>query len=661
MLTFARLALAASFALLPAAPAAFGLQLSSGGQPASDWAKLAPCDARHLLESPDVQQLRERSASQAGGPLRYGDLLPVDVGLEHGGSWDSTSDGSLVWRVVIEAPGALSLGVEFSRFDLAPGAQVFVYDPGGRQLLGAYTDFNHQSNRQLLLEPLRGDTAIVEVVQPPGTHGRSQVHIGKVVYDYLGVLDLLEDRPDPGGYSGGSTCDLFDINCSQGQPWQTEKRAVVRTLSNGALCSGALINNTSQDQTPLIYTADHCGQTENCVFLFGYERPNCSSGSAPTNQTLSGCQLLNTSAIYDNRLLQINDDVPLSFDPYFLGWSRAKANFNQAVAISHPAGGPKKIAEDSNGAQLQPTRWFVDWTLSHVLGGSSGGPLIDQNGRVRASACCVSTLESPGLCNQSAWYGRLDQFFLTTTANEHLDPLNILPLTLDPFDPLDPNGGDGNPFGGVNPGPSIANVFPGGVPAVVPDTTVEITLQGEGFTNLTSLAINGEELSVLPPEYFLDSDSQIRIFWEPQGEPGPVDIVLTDNLGSDTGTVQVQLNKAPTLDLKGSSPSFIVSIVGLEMRIGAQPGDVIFLQGSTSPVPSSLPGLVGLGLGNNFTELVDLGSLLVVPSSGVVEVTSALPGGLTGLALYVQAAVVQAPDYLLPAAVTNLESGTILF
>jgi hypothetical protein len=649
-----------SAALLAALAAPAVAQLSSGGLPATQWADLAPTQAREILVAPDVEALRARDRAQKGGPLRYGETLPVDIGVDRGGSWDRTADGSLVWRARFEAAGALSLGIEFSEFALEPGVQVFVYDPGFQQVLGAYTDFNHQPNRQLLVEPLAGDVAVVEAVFPAGTLDGSRLRVGKVIYDYLGVLDILAgEGGDPGGYTGG--CDLIDINCAQGQPWQTEKRAVVRTLSNNALCSGALINNTSQDQAPLIYTADHCGQTENCVFLFGYERPNCGSGNAPSNQTLSGCQVLNTSPNYDNRLLLANNAVPLSFEPYFIGWSRAKANFNQAVAISHPGGGPKKIAEDSNGATLQPTRWFVDWTSSYVLGGSSGGPLIDQNGRVRGSACCVNTLESFGLCSQTAWYGRLDQFYLTTTANEHLDPLNLIPLTLDGFDPLDPDGGDGNPFGGINPGPSISNVTPDSAPAVIPNSIVEITLQGDGFTNLTSLTVGGVELTVIPPQFLLEGDSQVRIFWTPNGEPGPIDIVLTDNLGSDTATVLLELNDTPTLDLANSSPAFILSAIGLQSRVGAQPGDVVFLQGSVSNVPSTLPGLVSLDLGNNFSELVDLGSLLIVPPSGVIEVTTPLPGGLTGLNVYVQAAVVAAPDYLLPAAVTNLETGTILF
>jgi hypothetical protein len=196
---------------------------------------------------------------------------------------------------------------------------------------------------------------------------------------------------------------------------------------------------------------------------------------------------------------------------------------------------------------------------------------------------------------------------------------------------------------------------------VIPNSIVEITLQGDGFTNLTSLTVGGVELTVIPPQFLLEGDSQVRIFWTPNGEPGPIDIVLTDNLGSDTATVLLELNDTPTLDLANSSPAFILSAIGLQSRVGAQPGDVVFLQGSVSNVPSTLPGLVSLDLGNNFSELVDLGSLLIVPPSGVIEVTTPLPGGLTGLNVYVQAAVVAAPDYLLPAAVTNLETGTILF
>lgn len=649
---------------LLAAPAA--AQISSGGVPASDWGRLSGDLPRTTLTAPNVEAYRAEDALRSGGPLRYGAIQPVSLGLDDGGVWDATADGTQVWRGVVRSPGALSLSVEFDEFDLVPGAQVFIYDPARRQMLGAYTDFNNQPNRQLLVEPLMGDTAIIEYVHPADTADLSRLHLRHVVHDYRGIFDLLagdsipvDGNGDSTGSGDGGCVGLVDINCPEGADWQLEKRAVVRTLSGGGLCTGALINNTAQDGTPLIYTADHCGQSSNTVFTFKYERANCGSGSAPTGSTMSGCQVLNTSGTYDNRLLRINNNVPNGFNPYFIGWSRATNGFNQAVAISHPSGGPKKIAIDANGASASSQFWNVNWSLGYLLGGSSGGPLIDQNGRVRGSACCVSTLNPAFLCQQSAFYGRLDRFWSVTSANTHLDPLGLSPTVLDGYDPLNPGGG--GPGGGGPSAPVINSISPTFVTAVTASSSHEITLTGSGFLDTTSVTVNGEELGFLPPEFFIDSDSQLRLLVGPQDSLGQVDIVVTDDLGSDSVSLTIAVNVPPALDLENSDPSFILSALGLVSRVGSIPGDIVFLQGSTSNEPSILPGFVRFDLGNNFLDIVDLGSLLIVPPSGVLEVQTPLPPGLTGLAVYVQAAVVNGTTFALPAQVTNLESGTILF
>jgi hypothetical protein len=658
---FLRSSTCALLAALIAAPAA--AQVSSGGVPASEWGELSPALPRVTLTPPDVEAYRAEDAKRQGGPLRFGAIQPVALGLDEGGVWDATADGTQVWRGVVQSPGALSLCIEFDEFDLVPGAQVFIYDPERRQVLGAYTDFNNQPNRQLLIEPLAGDTAIIEYVHPSHAAQLSRLHVHHVVHDYRGAIALLAGDAVPisgdGTESGDGGCDgLVDINCPDGANWQVEKRAVVRTISNNSFCSGALINNTAQDGTPFVYTADHCGQTSNTVFTFKYERPNCGSGFAPTSSTMSGCQVLASSSQYDNRLLRINNNVPSGYDPYFLGWTRSTSGFNQAVAISHPSGGPKKIAIDANGASADSWSWRVNWSLSYVLGGSSGGPLIDQNGRVRGSACCVSSLDPAFLCQQSANYGRFDRFWVATTASSHLDPLGSSPVTLDGFDPSDPNGG--GPGGGPT-APNIASVAPLFISAIHPDGTQEVTLTGSGFEGTTSVTVDGVALGVFPPEFFIDSDNQMRLMVGPQTTLGQIEIVVTDNLGSDTANLTIAVNVPPALDLENSNPSFILSAVGLTSRIGSVPGDIVFLRASTSNAPSSLPGLVNLGLGDNFSQLVDLGSLLFVPANGVLEVQTPLPSGLTGLVVYVQAAVVNGTTLALPASATNLESGTILF
>ena len=79
----------------------------------------------------------------------------------------------------------------------------------------------------------------------------------------------------------------------------------MRTLSNGSLCSGALLNNTALDGTRYFLTANHCGQTANTVFLFLYQRSGCGTGAAPSNMTVSGCTMLTTNAAYEWVLMAV--------------------------------------------------------------------------------------------------------------------------------------------------------------------------------------------------------------------------------------------------------------------------------------------------------------------------------------------------------------------
>ena len=50
----------------------------------------------------------------------------------------------------------------------------------------------------------------------------------------------------------------MDVICSDGLPWANEIKSVVRILTGGTLCTGTLVNNTAQDGTPYVLTAEHC-------------------------------------------------------------------------------------------------------------------------------------------------------------------------------------------------------------------------------------------------------------------------------------------------------------------------------------------------------------------------------------------------------------------
>ena len=386
-----------------------------------------------VLPAPDVAASMAEDTARNHRPLRYGALVDVQLGLEDG-LWVDMPDGSRVWRLRLVSHGAKSLAVEFARFELPQDAKFYVYHEDRAEILGAYTAANTHADGGFVFEPYPGQELVLELDLPAGA-GRAAIEMSSVVHDYRDVFGLMEGRVvlEQGGQNLGPC--LIDVNCPQGDPWPTQKRATMRTLSAGALCSGALMNNTANNGTPYVLTADHCGQVANTVFLFRYQTSGCATGTAPTGYSVSGCTVLTTSPTYDCRLLRINSAVPATHEPYMAGWTRSTGNATSAFAMGHPSGGPKKISIDGNGTIAENTLWRVTWSQGTLEGGSSGGPLFDQNGRVKGPACCVDAFVCSG---QTAWFGRFDRFWAANGIAQWLDPLGLNPTTLDGWDPYPP-------------------------------------------------------------------------------------------------------------------------------------------------------------------------------------------------------------------------------
>ena len=404
-------------------------QVSQGGSPASLRAPLTSTASLVAVEAPDVTAYLLEDEATGYRPLRYGALLDLDLSVDDG-TWSNLADGTRVWQLRVASEGAHSLALEFDLLWLPEGAQMFVLG-AGEQTLGAYTSDNHHLDGTFVFEPLPGSELTVEIYVPAGVED-PVVDTRSLIYDYRNIFGLMDGSVSVGGSPAEGNC-LVDVNCPEGDDWELQKRATVRTLSAGALCSGALVNNTAVDGTRYVLTADHCGQTSNAVFRFGYERPGCSSGAAPTGMSVSGCTVLSTNSTYDNRLLRINTTIPDNYEPYFAGWSRGLGPGSMAFAMGHPSGGPKKISIDGNGMTRTDQFWQVSWSEGMLEGGSSGGPIFDQNGRVRGPACCVSNF----VCgSQAAFFGRLDQFFNANNIAQWLDPLGTGQTLLDGFDPI---------------------------------------------------------------------------------------------------------------------------------------------------------------------------------------------------------------------------------
>ena len=353
--------------------------------------------------------------------------------MDRSGRWDD-ADGDAVWRLRITSPGARSLGLVFDAFELPAGGQVFLYDDGRARVLGSYTTANQGPSGKLAIEPLEGDAVTIEYVQPSWVLGAPRLAVGQVIHDYVGLLqsDFLS-----GGAKSGAC--YIDVNCPEGMPYQDLKRSVVRALSGGHGCSAFLVNNTAGDGTPYLMTANHCGPFTTAVVVFNYELPGCGTGTAPISQTVSGATLLANSPTFDSQLYRLAQAPPLSYRPYYAGWSLSSAPPpTPAVSISHPESLPKKIALASSGATLSGDFWDVTWNVGMAGNGSSGSPLFTGLGHVLGTTCCVSNF----VCGrQTTQYGRLSGFWSEANLGQWLDPSGTGAITLDGYDPCPPAAG----------------------------------------------------------------------------------------------------------------------------------------------------------------------------------------------------------------------------
>ena len=160
-------------------------------------------------------------------------------------------------------------------------------------ILGAFTpEVSNNPYNDFATDLLQGNTIVLEYYEPKSSDD-GVININKVIHGYINTFG------DGRGLGNSGKCNN-DVICQQYINWINERRAVTMLLvnNNTAFCSGCLVNNTNQDFTPYILTANHCyfdGNTQisnpgTSIFRFFYWRPNCTAGSTIGTGTPTGWQ-----------------------------------------------------------------------------------------------------------------------------------------------------------------------------------------------------------------------------------------------------------------------------------------------------------------------------------------------------------------------------------
>jgi hypothetical protein len=605
-------------------------QVEHGGRPPSHLRGLGkPAPTAEMPRVDAALMLAEDEAmpvapdEPANKPLRFAEVLPVDLDLKNSGAWEDLPGGGRVWRLRIHSPGAKSLALVFRRYQLPPGGELYVYDDARKEVRGAYTDLEHRLDGKFAMRPLRGDALTLEYFEPATARGTGEIALSLVAHDYRGVMDGVDSQGDPQNRSGGGGggCEV-DVTCLLGAGWEQQSKACVKILSltAGAFCSGSLLNNTANDGTVLVLSAAHCGDLSTAVFTFDYQLPACRSGT-PSGADVTGATPLVFDDPLDVQLLRIAaPQGPLNRPVFLAGWDRSDTVPTATALIHHPGGAPKKISRDFD-PPTQPTKFWriLDWERGVTEGGSSGAPLFDTNHRFignmdsGASNCPVPNND---FCTRLAVVWPL--------LEPYLDPLGTGQLTLDGLD-----------MANVTPQPfTVTGILPSQIETLDPSPSRKLRILGTGLPNTLEVVVNG--IPINPFFYSHSGHSFINIDMPPI-RIGQFRLGVRDGTTITDFPLDVVSVTQPKFQVGlGTFNEPLFSAFGTDTIYADLPGHVQISFFSLSNLPSIARPLI-LDLGNNFTNI---GFCLnnVIPSTGFLRIHHDLkPGWLpAGTILYSQ-------------------------
>ncbi|MCG8459316.1 MAG: hypothetical protein MI919_23820 [Holophagales bacterium] len=411
-----------------------------------------------VVEATGIEALREESQVLPGRgeavPYRFATPIAVELRNLQTGTVETLDDGSRLWRLRIDSPGALNLNLTFDEIELAHGAGLWIYSGSLSQVQGPYTR-KHVIDGELWSSVVLGDRAVVELYEPAAVAGRSKVKIGRVNHGFRPFgPKVVENRSEEDEKVRG-LCNI-DVACQEADPWRDQIRSVVAYTINGiTACSGSLVNNTAQDGAPYILTAAHCDDTApgfpGVVTYFNFQTPACGSGSGTLDDTINGATVLYAAppATTDGALLQLASEPPASYGVHYAGWDVSGTPTLSSVSIHHPSFDEKSISFDDDPTspdwfyrENELWFWLVEaWDVGTTEGGSSGGPLYDE-----LSGLIVGTLTGGfAACNgtepndQPDWYAQLSRYY--PEIERYLDKAGTGATQLTGADPEDLDGG----------------------------------------------------------------------------------------------------------------------------------------------------------------------------------------------------------------------------
>lgn len=386
----------------------------------------------------------------------YADNLAVNINLADG-NVTNTSIGK-VWTVRISIPNVLNIGGVFNQFNLAPTAEMYIFNEARTALDSAIKQANFTNSTSVGIAPFKGNSIIVYIVEPNNFGNfQSTISINNLEAGFQEIYDVGDVN------SGSPSARVASVNCDPLIQCYPDKipfaRAVARFFSNGFQGTGTLINNEGYNGRAYFLTAfhildvnrnifnkpsgngvldpDEIAALANARFQFQFWRTQCNGSTNNQFIRFSGAVVRASWPNSDVVLLELINPPGIGDLVNYAGWNRqisAPSN-NSSFIIHHPQGQDMRITSTSsvNNWFWNTNYWSAHYYTGTVDRGSSGAALMNEYGQI------VGQLRSGWTsCNFTDYgdrYGKFERSWNGAGLQPWLSPLqgfqatNLLNLT----------------------------------------------------------------------------------------------------------------------------------------------------------------------------------------------------------------------------------------
>ena len=348
-----------------------------------------------------------RAASRS--PVQFAVLLPHAVSSASGGSW-SSAGGQATWSYAVQVPTAVSLSFHATQVSLPAGATLVVR--GAQTTTGDRASDLHDGELWSRVQPgagcssrhrpgrraQRGSASVSSACRPaiaPSARAWPIIPI-------TGNCARRQARPRR------TRCASLTTSARRPSPTpRRRRRRVALLIENQFQCSGALINDVPQDNTPYVLSARHCisGKVDvvddptaaaaTSVYWDATSACGATLGSIydPSTPLQTGAQTIVEQQ--DAWLIKL-DAGPVVADAQFAGFDASGGAVSGGYTVHHAEGSDKQFVA-----------WFgLPASVHQVTGWSNFLETVNQTGNIGPGASGSALFDQKNHLVGSLTYGR---------------------------------------------------------------------------------------------------------------------------------------------------------------------------------------------------------------------------------------------------------------